>query len=223
MELLELMDVVLLCFFSLLVHSMSYVVLRAKLVDMVLAGDRMLLNQSGRAMSMTRLDQLSKPIRRNGEHICAIVEREKRMHLEANGEQPWDDGLGGGDKRRMSRSMTHLTAAGSGSHKRTSSGTASGGLQKSASNARVGSGSRQSLGGSRLKPAKSLCHLDGSGGPGFHRIITKVAQHFIRNGSNSARGKDREATTTTSSTTTHKQSGSFGHHQGWREEERSRQ
>lgn len=142
---------------------------------------------------MTRLDQLSRPIRRNGEHISAIVEREKRMHLEANGEQP-EGSLGGGDKKRMSRSMTHLAATsgggGVGGAKRSSSG-----LQKSATTARVGG--KSSLGGgggssrgSGLKPAKSLCHLDGSGGPGFHKIITKVAQHFIRNGN--ARGRKPE-------------------------------
>lgn len=148
-------------------------------------------------MSMTRLDQLSKPIRRNGEHICAIVEREKRMHLEANGELELEGGLGGGvggDQKRMSRSMTHLAAAATGNQKRTSSS----GLQKSAT---VKVGGRNALGGSSkgsgggggagLKPAKSLCHLDGSGGPGFHKIITKVAQHFIRNGNN-ARGKREE-------------------------------
>lgn len=134
---------------------------------------------------MTRLDQLSKPIRRNGEHISAIVEREKRMHLEANGEQEGEAGALG-DKKRMSRSMTHLAAsgAGNGSQKR---------LQKSGSTLKVGGrssvgGSRASASGGGLKPAKSLCHLDGSGGPGFSRIITKVAQHFIRNGN--ARGKE---------------------------------
>lgn len=148
-------------------------------------------------MSMTRLDQLSKPIRRNGEHICAIVEREKRMHLEANGELELEGSLGGGvggDQKRMSRSMTHLAAAATGNQKRTSSG-----LQKSASTVKVGG--RNALGGSKgsgggggagLKPAKSLCHLDGSGGPGFHKIITKVAQHFIRNGNNARRGKGEE-------------------------------
>lgn len=31
---------------------------------------------------MTRLDQLARPIRRNGEHISAIVERERKMHFE---------------------------------------------------------------------------------------------------------------------------------------------
>lgn len=149
-------------------------------------------------MSMTRLDQLSKPIRRNGEHICAIVEREKRMHLEANGELELEGSLGGGvggDQKRMSRSMTHLAAAATGTQKRTSSSSSSG-LQKSASTVKVGGrnalgGSKGSGGGGGLKPAKSLCHLDGSGGPGFHKIITKVAQHFIRNGNN-ARGKREE-------------------------------
>lgn len=147
-------------------------------------------------MSMTRLDQLSKPIRRNGEHIRAIVEREKRMHLDANGEQQqFDDGTWGDTKRRMSRSMTHLAAATATATMTTAKRSSPSGVQKSASSVRVGGrnsvgGSRGGGGGGGLKPAKSLCHLDGSGGPGFNRIITKVAQHFIRNGGN-ARGKEQ--------------------------------
>lgn len=36
----------------------------------------------GRAFSMTRLDQLAQPKRRNGEHISAILERERRQAIE---------------------------------------------------------------------------------------------------------------------------------------------
>ncbi|XP_037939076.1 ensconsin isoform X7 [Teleopsis dalmanni] len=47
----------------------------------------------GRAFSMTRLDQLAQPIRRNGEHIRAILERERREHMEMFDET---ESLGGG-------------------------------------------------------------------------------------------------------------------------------
>ncbi|XP_037939075.1 inner centromere protein isoform X6 [Teleopsis dalmanni] len=73
----------------------------------------------GRAFSMTRLDQLAQPIRRNGEHIRAILERERREHMEMFDET---ESLGGGRRTTgrknksnnssgnstMSRSMTHL-------------------------------------------------------------------------------------------------------------------
>ncbi|XP_053952460.1 uncharacterized abhydrolase domain-containing protein DDB_G0269086 isoform X2 [Anastrepha ludens] len=79
----------------------------------------------GRAFSMSRLDQLAQPIRRNGEHIRAILERERREQMELLDET---ESLGGGRRRgskprhgsgsssagagggssAMSRSMTHL-------------------------------------------------------------------------------------------------------------------
>ncbi|XP_012157940.1 ensconsin isoform X7 [Ceratitis capitata] len=79
----------------------------------------------GRAFSMSRLDQLAQPIRRNGEHIRAILERERREQMELLDET---ESLGGGRRRSskprhgsgsssagagggggaMSRSMTHL-------------------------------------------------------------------------------------------------------------------
>jgi hypothetical protein len=59
----------------------------------------------GRAFSMTRLDLLAKPKRRNGEHISAIVERERRQALELENMQKAS--LAGQDKRK-SRSMSQL-------------------------------------------------------------------------------------------------------------------
>ncbi|XP_011184520.2 uncharacterized abhydrolase domain-containing protein DDB_G0269086 isoform X2 [Zeugodacus cucurbitae] len=81
----------------------------------------------GRAFSMSRLDQLAQPIRRNGEHIRAILERERREQMELLDET---ESLGGGRRRGskprhgsgsssagagggsgpMSRSMTHLAS-----------------------------------------------------------------------------------------------------------------
>nr|XP_036671462.1 ensconsin isoform X7 [Drosophila suzukii] len=94
----------------------------------------------GRAYSMNRLDQLAQPIRRNGEHMRAILERERReRELEMLDETA---SLGGGGGRRgaaasararragsagsgsssaagiMSRSMTHLAGGGSGQRER---------------------------------------------------------------------------------------------------------
>ncbi|XP_044313535.1 MAP7 domain-containing protein 1 isoform X10 [Drosophila rhopaloa] len=93
--------------------------------------------QDGRAYSMNRLDQLAQPIRRNGEHMRAILERERReRELEMLDETA---SLGGGGRRGtaararragsagsgsssaagiMSRSMTHLAGGGGGQRER---------------------------------------------------------------------------------------------------------
>lgn len=58
---------------------------------------------------MTRLDQLSKPFRRNGEHICAILERERRkaLDLENLSKASLTQTSPSSDKRK-SRSMSQL-------------------------------------------------------------------------------------------------------------------
>ncbi|XP_055915584.1 ensconsin isoform X2 [Eupeodes corollae] len=78
----------------------------------------------GRAFSMNRLDQLAQPIRRNGEHIRAIVERERQHQLEMLMETESLDSSSmaaskrsrnhsnGGSRKNMSRSMTHLVSSG---------------------------------------------------------------------------------------------------------------
>ncbi|KAM7355598.1 MAP7 domain containing protein ensconsin isoform 5-T5 [Cochliomyia hominivorax] len=74
----------------------------------------------GRAYSMNRLDQLAQPIRRNGEHIRAIMERQRREQMEMMDET---ESLGGGrrsgkksnagsNNSKMSRSMIHLAGDG---------------------------------------------------------------------------------------------------------------
>uniref|UniRef100_A0A182P9K7 Ensconsin n=1 Tax=Anopheles epiroticus TaxID=199890 RepID=A0A182P9K7_9DIPT len=72
-----------------------------------------------RAFSMTRLDQLAQPRRRNGEHISAILERERRQALELenltrlslSSSRSSPTGSGGNSKR-MSRSMSQLAGSG---------------------------------------------------------------------------------------------------------------
>lgn len=69
---------------------------------------------------MNRLDQLAQPIRRNGEHIRAIMERQRRDQMEMMDET---ESLGGGRRSakkpsragsnsKMSRSMIHLAGDG---------------------------------------------------------------------------------------------------------------
>ncbi|XP_068149911.1 MAP7 domain-containing protein 2 isoform X3 [Drosophila tropicalis] len=74
----------------------------------------------GRAYSMNRLDQLAQPIRRNGEHVRAILERERReRELEMLDET---SSLGGGVGRRNaagSRSKRAGSAGGSGTNSAT--------------------------------------------------------------------------------------------------------
>lgn len=64
----------------------------------------------GRAFSMTRLDQLAKPKRRNGEHISAIIERERRqaLELENMSKMSMSKGSPSSHDRRKSRSMSQL-------------------------------------------------------------------------------------------------------------------
>jgi hypothetical protein len=59
---------------------------------------------------MTRLDQLSKPFRRNGEHICAILERERRkaLDLENLSKASLTQTSPSSSDKRKSRSMSQL-------------------------------------------------------------------------------------------------------------------
>lgn len=59
---------------------------------------------------MTRLDLLAQPTRRKGEHIRAVIERERQQQIESN--------LAAADQRaasvrKMSRSLTHLSSSSS--------------------------------------------------------------------------------------------------------------
>ncbi|XP_031621842.1 ensconsin-like isoform X2 [Contarinia nasturtii] len=62
----------------------------------------------GRAVSMTRLDQLAQPTRRKGEHIRAVIERERQQQIETNLATERV-----ATTRKMSRSLTHLSSSSS--------------------------------------------------------------------------------------------------------------
>ncbi|KAL7731981.1 hypothetical protein ACLKA6_015745 [Drosophila palustris] len=135
----------------------------------------------GRAYSMNRLDQLAQPIRRNGEHVRSILERERReRELEMLDETA---SLGGGGNRRisstrskraggsastgasgastavgvMSRSMTHLAA---GSQRERGKYSLGGGI--STSFRPLGSGQRDSSSRSGNVTPGGHGHLSGS-------------------------------------------------------------
>lgn len=57
---------------------------------------------------MTRLDQLAQPTRRKGEHIRAVIERERQQQIETNLEADRIASV-----RKMSRSLTHLSSSSS--------------------------------------------------------------------------------------------------------------
>lgn len=63
---------------------------------------------------MTRLDQLAQPKRRNGEHISAIVERERRqaMELENMSKMSLSRSSPSSQDKRKSRSMSQLGGRG---------------------------------------------------------------------------------------------------------------
>lgn len=54
---------------------------------------------------MTRLDQLAQPNRRNGEHIRAVIERQRRQQIETNDAFEKSSSP---STRNKSRSLTHL-------------------------------------------------------------------------------------------------------------------
>ncbi|XP_051861735.1 ensconsin isoform X8 [Drosophila albomicans] len=85
----------------------------------------------GRAYSMNRLDQLAQPIRRNGEHVRAIVERERReRELEMLDETA---SLGGGSGRRghLSRGNSNRRAGSASVGSASGSSTAVGAMSRS--------------------------------------------------------------------------------------------
>ncbi|XP_038115581.1 zinc finger CCCH domain-containing protein 13 isoform X7 [Culex quinquefasciatus] len=134
----------------------------------------------GRAFSMTRLDQLAQPRRRNGEHISAILERERRQALElenmtrlslsSSRSSPTADG------KRMSRSMSQLATAGhhhSGKfrfHDSSSSSVGGRGARKSSFNA-PSSHSDSPMG--RADTSKSMSQLNTAG---RHHASTRLSR-----------------------------------------------
>ncbi|XP_060656890.1 ensconsin isoform X6 [Drosophila nasuta] len=129
----------------------------------------------GRAYSMNRLDQLAQPIRRNGEHVRAIVERERReRELEMLDETA---SLGGGSGRRghLSRGNSNRRAGSASVGSASGSSTAVGAMSRSmthlAGGVGVGGGGQQrergkySLGGgisTSFRPLGSTGQRDSS-------------------------------------------------------------
>ncbi|XP_055612893.1 inner centromere protein A isoform X2 [Uranotaenia lowii] len=147
----------------------------------------------GRAFSMTRLDQLAQPLRRNGEHISAIVERERRQALDPDNTQlslsssrssPTADS----SSKRMSRSMSQLASAGTSSStstrrhiRNTSQDSQQGrGVRKSSFNA-SGSGSDSPMG--RADTSKSMSQLNTAGRSGASRVTRTERLRQQLNGS----------------------------------------
>ncbi|KRF83953.1 MAP7 domain-containing protein 1 isoform X5 [Drosophila virilis] len=103
----------------------------------------------GRAYSMNRLDQLAQPIRRNGEHVRAILERERReRELEMLDET---SSLGGGSTASSRRGHLRGKRAGSASVGASGTSSAAGIMSRSMTHLAAGGGQRErgkySLGG----------------------------------------------------------------------------
>ncbi|XP_037723240.1 ensconsin isoform X5 [Drosophila subpulchrella] len=138
----------------------------------------------GRAYSMNRLDQLAQPIRRNGEHMRAILERERReRELEMLDETA---SLGGGGGRRgaaasararragsagsgsssaagiMSRSMTHLAGGGGGGQRERGKYSLGGGISTSFRPLASGAGGQRDTTSSRSGNATPGGHFNSS-------------------------------------------------------------
>ncbi|XP_052868540.1 epidermal growth factor receptor substrate 15 homolog isoform X7 [Anopheles cruzii] len=128
----------------------------------------------GRAFSMTRLDQLATPRRRNGEHISAIAERERRQALELDNLTRLSlsssrSSPTGTASKRMSRSMSQLAGGGGGGSggakyrnqsQDSSSGRSygGGGGRKSLFNSSIHSGSSSPM--RRTDTSKSMSQLN---------------------------------------------------------------
>ncbi|XP_062136450.1 ensconsin isoform X5 [Drosophila sulfurigaster albostrigata] len=100
----------------------------------------------GRAYSMNRLDQLAQPIRRNGEHVRAIVERERReRELEMLDETA---SLGGGSGRRghLSRGNSNRRAGSASVGSASGSSTAVGAMSRSMTHLAGGVGQQRERG-----------------------------------------------------------------------------
>ncbi|XP_035902183.1 hyphally regulated cell wall protein 3 isoform X2 [Anopheles stephensi] len=143
----------------------------------------------GRAFSMTRLDQLAQPRRRNGEHISAILERERRQALELenltrlslSSSRSSPTGSGGNSKR-MSRSMSQL--AGSGAKYRNQSQDSNsgrspgfgGGRKSSFHSSSMNSGSTSPM--RRNDTSKSMSQLNTVGGTARITKTERLRQQY---------------------------------------------
>ncbi|XP_059621665.1 ensconsin isoform X4 [Phlebotomus argentipes] len=114
--------------------------------------------REGRAVSMTRLDQLARPIRRNGEHISAIMERERQQEISllSTGSSPSRERPRSASERKiMSKSMIHLASP----RCRKS-------FPPTNTGQHVSDGQATFVRKATLKLSRSMCNLDKSGGGG---------------------------------------------------------
>ncbi|EDW68648.2 uncharacterized protein ens isoform X1 [Drosophila virilis] len=127
----------------------------------------------GRAYSMNRLDQLAQPIRRNGEHVRAILERERReRELEMLDET---SSLGGGSTASSRRGHLRGKRAGSASVGASGTSSAAGIMSRSMTHLAAGGGQRErgkySLGGGISTSFRPL----GSGPRDSSKSMTQIS------------------------------------------------
>ncbi|KAH8395319.1 hypothetical protein KR222_009407, partial [Zaprionus bogoriensis] len=159
----------------------------------------------GRAYSMNRLDQLAQPIRRNGEHVRSILERERReRELEMLDET---SSLGGGSVsgggRRAAGHAGRGRRAGSASANGSGTSTAVGAMSRSMTHLAGGSsgqrerGGKYSLGGgisSSFRPLGSIGQRDSS------KSMTQISYSWLQFGT-----PHTKSTTTTNNNNHHQQ------------------
>ncbi|XP_033161639.1 ensconsin isoform X8 [Drosophila mauritiana] len=134
--------------------------------------------QDGRAYSMNRLDQLAQPIRRNGEHMRAILERERReRELEMLDETA---SLGGGGGRRGAGSSARARRAGSAG---SGSSSAAGIMSRSMTHLAGGGGQRErgkySLGGGISTSFRPLASGAGGQRDSTSKSMTQISSWSV--------------------------------------------
>ncbi|KMY97499.1 uncharacterized protein Dsimw501_GD13292, isoform C [Drosophila simulans] len=132
----------------------------------------------GRAYSMNRLDQLAQPIRRNGEHMRAILERERReRELEMLDETA---SLGGGGGRRGAGSSARARRAGSAG---SGSSSAAGIMSRSMTHLAGGGGQRErgkySLGGGISTSFRPLASGAGGQRDSTSKSMTQISSWSV--------------------------------------------
>ncbi|XP_017071201.1 flocculation protein FLO11 isoform X1 [Drosophila eugracilis] len=132
----------------------------------------------GRAYSMNRLDQLAQPIRRNGEHMRAILERERReRELEMLDETA---SLGGGGGRRGTTASARARRAGSAG---SGSSSAAGIMSRSMTHLAGGNGQRErgkySLGGGISTSFRPLASGAGGQRESTSKSMTQISSWSV--------------------------------------------
>jgi len=148
--------------------------------------------QSGRAYSMNRLDQLAQPIRRNGEHVRSILERERReRELEMLDETA---SLGGGisGRRIIQSAAARGKRGGSASGGASGTSTAVGAMSRSMTHLAAGGGQRErgkySLGGGISTSFRPL----GNGQRDSSKSMTQISYSWSQIGTTNPHDKQQQ-------------------------------